>query len=104
GSYVTMEADWKTKTNAFLGDLPEDMDSWKSLSRDPERSAKLEAHFNKLFAQNTRGSELAKAYLLRSKAIGEKLVSDGVANNADDVNGVLMNGFFHIYGPVNSFA
>jgi len=104
GNYVAMEQDWRAKADAFLGELPEGMESWKSLSRDPERAAKLEAHFNTLLGINTRGSELAKAYLLRSKAIGEKLVSDGVANNADDVNGVLMNGFFHIYGPVNNYA
>ena len=39
-----------------------------------------------------------------SKVIGESLVSDGVANNPDDVNGVLTNGFFHLYGPINDYA
>ena len=26
-----------------------------------------------------------------------------VANNADDVNTVMLTGFFHAYGPVNNF-
>jgi hypothetical protein len=28
-------------------------------------------------------------------------VSDGVADSAGDVNGILTNGFFHLYGPIN---
>ena len=43
-------------------------------------------------------------YLRASRAIGEKLVSDGVAASADDVNGVLTNGFFHLYGPINDYT
>jgi hypothetical protein len=30
-------------------------------------------------------------------------VSDGVARNADDVNQVLLTGFFHAYGPINAY-
>jgi len=46
---------------------------------------------------------LAKIYLHRSREIGEKLVKDGVANSAADVNSVLMNGFYHLYGPINDY-
>ena len=45
------------------------------------------------------GAELTKAYALRSKDIGKKLVSDGVAYSEQDVNTVLLTGFFHAYGP-----
>ena len=45
----------------------------------------------------------AMEYLATSKAIAEKLVSDGVAHNANDVNQVLTNGFFHLYGPINDY-
>jgi len=31
-------------------------------------------------------------------------MSDGVANSIDDVNGVLVTGFYHLYGPVNEYA
>ena len=38
-----------------------------------------------------------------TKEIGENLVKDGVANSEKEVNEVLMNGFFWLYGPVNNF-
>ena len=37
------------------------------------------------------------------KEIGEKLVSDKVAHNSDDVNTVMLTGFFHAYGPINEY-
>jgi hypothetical protein len=51
----------------------------------------------------TAGAELALAYGARSREIGLKLVSDGVAKSADDVNQVLLTGFFHAYGPINAY-
>ena len=45
-----------------------------------------------------------KVYLKRSKEIGEYLVRSGVAGTPDDVNGVLLNGFYHLYGPVNDYV
>jgi hypothetical protein len=39
----------------------------------------------------------------RSKEIGQNLLDDGVAQSADDVNAVLMNGFFWLYGPINEY-
>ena len=50
------------------------------------------------------GAELAKSYLVRSKEIGKKLVDDGVSNSEDDVNAVLMHGFFWLYGPINNYV
>ena len=44
------------------------------------------------------------AYMAASKAVGEGLVNDGVALSSDDVNGVLTNGFFHLYGPINDYV
>ena len=52
---------------------------------------------------NTLGAELAKAYFKASKAIGEGLVTDGVANSPENVNGVLASGFYHLYGPINDY-
>ena len=68
---------------------------------DPQKDQKLSSIFNKLKSMETLGADLAKTYLKRSKAIGEGLVRDGVARSVDDVNGVLINGFYHLYGPVN---
>ena len=39
-----------------------------------------------------------------AQEIGAKLVKDGVANSEDDVNGVLTNGFYHLYGPINEYV
>jgi len=46
---------------------------------------------------------LAKAYHKKSIEIGKKLVSDKVAHNDNDVNTVLLTGFFHAYGPINNY-
>ena len=59
--------------------------------------------FNDLKAMDTLGADIAINYGKRSKAIGEKLVSDKVAKNSDDVNTVMLTGFFHAYGPINNY-
>jgi len=78
---------------------------WKTLSRDAGKETVLRAYFANLAqAQNALGSRIAFTYLKRSKEIGQGLVAGGVAAKADDVNDVLLNGFFHLYGPVNEYA
>ena len=52
---------------------------------------------------NTKGAELAKTYIRRSNEIGEYLVSSHVAKNKEDVNTVMLTGFFHAYGPINDY-
>jgi hypothetical protein len=49
------------------------------------------------------GIALAKTYNQRSNEIGSLLVDSGVANNADDVNTVMLTGFYHAYGPINNY-
>lgn len=49
------------------------------------------------------GTELALKYGARSNAIGKKLVADGVAANDNDVNTVMLTGFFHAFGPINNY-
>jgi hypothetical protein len=51
----------------------------------------------------TLGAELAGRYGKRSKQIGLKLVADKVANSEEDVNNVLLTGFYHAYGPINNY-
>ena len=72
--------------------------------RDPGKEHRLASHFSALRDSATEGAKLAIMYLQASKAIGESLVADGVANNPNDVNGVLTNGFFHLYGPINDYT
>ncbi len=97
------EGTWKTEADEKLGPLPDGYAPWKTLLKNPEKDQKLAQHFQQLKTMNTLGAELAIRYLKRSKAIGEKLVSDGVAHSAEDVNGVLMYGFYHLYGPICDF-
>ena len=48
-------------------------------------------------------ARLAEAYGRRSKEIGLELVKDGVAGRDEDVNTVLLTGFYHAYGPINTY-
>jgi hypothetical protein len=52
---------------------------------------------------NTPGCRLALDYLVRSKEIGGNLVKEKVAFSPEDVNTVLLTGFFHAYGPINDY-
>jgi 3-hydroxyacyl-CoA dehydrogenase len=105
GGYVMFaENEWAAKLDGKLGQLPEGHASWRALLTDPKKDEKLATYFRNLAESCTLGARLARKYLVRSKEIGEKLVSDGVAGSADDVNGVMINGFYHLYGPINEHA
>jgi hypothetical protein len=54
-------------------------------------------------AMDTLGAKLAIVYGKRSNEIGKALVADDVAHNDNDVNTVLLTGFFHAYGPINNY-
>lgn len=102
GSYVPV-ADFKAGAEEALGSLPATCKPWKEVIADPEKETSLKTYFDELKSAGGAGAELARRYILRSKEIGLKLVSDKVAFNAQDVNTVLMTGFFHAYGPVNDY-
>ena len=104
GDYsVFSESDWKTETEEIIGVLPEGHGHWKTLVKDPDRYNILKRYFDNLIQKDTLGAQLAVNYLQRSKEIGELLLSSGVANTVENINGVLMNGFYHLYGPINDF-
>lgn len=98
------DGDWTAKVDAKLGDLPQGHAPWRALLGDPKKDEKLGAYFANLASADTMGARLAREYLVRSKGIAEKLVADGVANSPEDVNGVMTNGFYHLYGPINQYA
>ncbi len=102
--YFIFDDKWTQKIDKKIGPLPDGFVPWKALLRDPENKKKLAIHFSKLKNMNTPGAELALKYLKKTKAIAEKLVKDGVANSYDDVNAVLTNGFYWLYGPVNDYV
>jgi len=90
--------------DAALGALPQSYKPWKvvNFSRD-KKATMLMTYFTELHAMQTPGAVLAKKYGSRSKAIGKKLVADKVAFNENDVNTVLLTGFYHAYGPINDY-
>jgi len=95
---------WSGELDKKLGDYPEGTVPWRKLLMNPKRGEKLAVYFKNLNASDTLGAKLAKAYLKRSKEIGEFLVKTGVAQSAQDVNDVLLNGFYHLYGPINDYV
>jgi 3-hydroxyacyl-CoA dehydrogenase len=103
GAYQALDPAFTAPLDQVLGALPPGHALWKNLSRDRDKDAKLAAYFATLVKTDTLGARLAVAHLKRSKAIGQQLVASGVAQSAADVNGVLLNGFFHLYGPINDY-
>ena len=77
---------------------------WKALLRDPDRARRLGDHFARLTSMDTLGARLTMDYLHASRRVGEKLVSDGIAESPEDVNTVLTSGFHHLYGPLNEYG
>jgi 3-hydroxyacyl-CoA dehydrogenase len=103
--YVLFEEDaWGRGLDEKIGALPPGHSPWKALLGDTKREEKLKSYFANLATCQTLGCTLAQAYMRRSKEIGEHLVSMRVANSPQDVNNVLTNGFFHLYGPVNDYV
>lgn len=101
--YIDIEG-MKDRLNTNLGTLPDSWKPWKVINFSKgKKEAMLKEYFDDLSGLNTLGAQLAKKYHARSKEIGEYLVSSGVANNADDVNTVMLTGFYHAYGPINDY-
>lgn len=95
---------WKERLDNFVGPLPNEHIPWKKLHKDPEKNAKLKNYFHALNELDTFGAELARNILRKSKEIAQKLVETGVAQNLEDVNQVMVNGFYHLYGPENPWV
>lgn len=101
--YLPISDEWKKKIDAKIGTLPEGFAPWKALLGDSKKDDKLRTHFDHLKKMGNMGAELGLNYLKKTKEIGEALVRQGVARSADDVNAVLTNGFYWLYGPVNEY-
>ncbi|KPL03821.1 MAG: hypothetical protein AMJ90_03000 [candidate division Zixibacteria bacterium SM23_73_2] len=94
---------WSGEVDRKLGEYPDGFYPWRKLLIDLKKNDKLSGFFNNLKSTDTLGAKLALAYLKNSKEIGQKLVDSKVANSAEDVNAVLLNGFYHLYGPINNY-
>jgi len=100
--YISI-ADFKTRADEKLGDMPASAVTWKSVIRKKNKMEVLGKFFTELKTSGATGAKMAVEYGQRSCAIGKKLVADNVAHNDDDVNTVMLTGFFHAYGPINEF-
>ena len=96
-------ADLAEKCDAALGAMPASFAPWKSVNANKNKATALEPYFNELNGMTTLGADFAKKYITRSNEIGKLLVSSGVAHNDEDVNKVMLTGFFHVYGPINNY-
>jgi 3-hydroxyacyl-CoA dehydrogenase len=101
--YQELTEEFQQNVNQKSGPLPEGHKPWKTMLQEENRHEVLKEYFEHLKSMNTPGAELAWKYLLKSREIAEKLVNDNVAHTADDVNKVLMYGFYHLYGPISDF-
>ncbi len=104
GYRLFADGDWTAKSDEKLGAMPEGNAAWRALLMDPKKEQKLATYFGNVASSDAFGAGLARTYLVRAKEIADKLVSDGVANSPEDVNGVMTNGFYHLYGPINEYA
>jgi 3-hydroxyacyl-CoA dehydrogenase len=100
--YVSFDS-FKEEEDRILGELPASWSPWKKAVRSPSKDELFSGYFSDLKKANTTGSELAFRYGRKSRDIALQLVEQGVAHNEEDVNTVLMTGFFHAYGPVNKY-
>lgn len=87
----------------WLGAMPQSMKPWKAVNFSKKKADILKAIFDEMNAMDTVGAKMAKAYNAKSNAIGRLLVDTKVANTDDDVNTVMLTGFYHAYGPINNF-
>lgn len=91
------------KCDQLLGSLPENYKPWRTAVRLSDKDSHFSAYFDAMKQSGELGAKLAVAYGKNSDAIGRKLVSDGIARNHDDVNTVMLTGFFHAFNPVNNY-
>lgn len=101
-SYIEIDT-FRTKADSWLGAIPAEILPWKTLVKVADKETALIPAFKALQVSDSPGAGLAVAYALNSREIARKLVSDGVARTAKDVNTVLLTGFFHAYGPINDY-
>jgi len=102
GTYIDIATFSKTSDN-WLGDVPAEVLPWKALVKFGDKDIFLLSAFKALQVSTTKGASLAVSYALNSREIARKLVNDGVAHSENDVNTVLLTGFFHAYGPINNY-
>lgn len=100
--YVAIES-FQKNVEVKLGQLPGSYKPWKDIVGNKQKESLLVGYFNELKLMKTAGAILAKEYHLNSKNIGLELVNENISHNSDNVNTVMLTGFFHAYGPINNY-
>ena len=100
--YVSFDG-FAAEVDARLGDMPASMKPWKAVNFNRNRDAIVSEIFEEMNTMDSLGATLAKAYNTRSNEIGHLLVDSKVANSEEDVNKVMLTGFYHAYGPINNY-
>jgi 3-hydroxyacyl-CoA dehydrogenase len=101
-AYVPL-AEVAARCDERLGPLPASGKGWKSVISMSDKAGYLEGYFRELRGMKSLGAGLAVSYGRKAKEIGLGLVRDGVARKDEDVNTVLLTGFYHAYGPINAY-
>jgi 3-hydroxyacyl-CoA dehydrogenase len=102
GVYVGI-GDFSAGCDGKLGPLPDGHYPWKVVVGERGKDELLRKYFKAMQDMDTAGAKLAVDYLRRSREIGQNLVAEKVAHKPEDVNTVLLTGFFHAYGPINDY-
>ena len=100
-SYIPIST-FQAKVDSKLGAMPTPP-AWKAVVGNKGKDVILREYFGQLQQSPEFGAKLARIYAIRSCEIGMELISSGVAHNENDVNTVLLTGFFHAYGPINTY-
>ena len=96
-------SDFKDRWDSALGPAPESLIPWKAAVKVKDKDGTFGKIFTEMKSMDSPGAKMAIEYGKRSLEIGKKLVTTGVAMNEEDVNTVLLTGFFHAYGPINGY-
>lgn len=96
-------AGFRDKCDAQLGAGPASLIPWKAAVKVKDKDTAFGKIFTEMKGMDSFGAKLAVEYGKRSFEIGRQLVSSGVALQEEDVNTVLLTGFFHAYGPINGY-
>ena len=99
--YVPL-SDIQAASDQKLGQLPLPP-AWKAVVGNKDKEEILQKYFSELSIASGLGAALARAYTQRSREIGLNLIRNGVAFSENDVNTVLLTGFFHAYGPIHNY-
>ena len=101
-AYVPL-AEVAARCDERLGPLPVSGKPWKGVISMTDKAGYLDIYFRELRGMTTLGAKLAVSCGRNAKEIGLGLVKDGVARRDEDVNTVMLTGFYHAYGPINGY-